>query len=183
VGPAFLHHEHLVTLYESDDALVARVAEFLAPAVRDGEMAVVVATAAHRAAFRAALAAEGADLERAEASGRFPQLDAAETLATFMVDGAPDPARFREKVGGLISRAAADGRHVRVYGEMVALLWDAGDVASAIALEDLWNALAVGHEFALLCAYPTSLFTAGGGEPEFTVMCGQHTAVVSTEAP
>jgi hypothetical protein len=164
VGPAFLHHEHLVTLYESDDALVARVAEFLAPAVRDGEMAVVVATAAHRAAFRAALAAEGADLERAEASGRFPQLDAAETLATFMVDGAP-------------------GRHVRVYGEMVALLWDAGDVASAIALEDLWNALAVGHEFALLCAYPTSLFTAGGGEPEFTVMCGQHTAVVSTEAP
>ena len=50
-------------------------------------------------------------------------------------------------------RAAATGRPVRAYGEMVALLWEHGDVLAAIELEELWNDLGRELDFSLLCAY------------------------------
>jgi len=49
--------------------------------------------------------------------------------------------------------AAWPGREVRAYGEMVALLWDAGDVLGAIELEKLWNELARDLNFSLWCAH------------------------------
>ena len=178
MGPDLLRHDHLVELYDSDADLAASVRAFLAPAVDGGDTALVVATAAHRAAFAAAFAAAGHDLGRAEAAGRYVALDAAEVLAGFMVDGMPDPARFRAVVGPRLAAEAAAGRRVRIYGEMVALLWAAGRVGAAVALEDLWNALAAGHEFALLCAYPSSVAAQRPVRAEFELMCAQHTRVV-----
>jgi hypothetical protein len=43
---------------------------------------------------------------------------------------------------------------VRVFGEMVSLLWDAGLIDAAVELEVLWNELGVQYPFSLLCAYP-----------------------------
>jgi hypothetical protein len=43
-----------------------------------------------------------------------------------------DTDAFDEVVGGLVREASASGRPVRAYGEMVAVLWAAGDVAAAI---------------------------------------------------
>ena len=43
-----------------------------------------------------------------------------------MVDGMPDAVRFRAVIGQLVSRAAENTRDVRIYGEMVTVLWDEG---------------------------------------------------------
>jgi anti-sigma regulatory factor (Ser/Thr protein kinase) len=51
---------------------------------------------------------------------------------------------------------------VRAFGEMVALLWGAGNVKAAMALESLWNDLAASRQFSLLCAYPTSALRVAG---------------------
>jgi hypothetical protein len=51
---------------------------------------------------------------------------------------------FRSVVGRLMSKAARSGRPVRAYGEMVALLWDAGHLDAAIDVELLWNELLAG---------------------------------------
>jgi hypothetical protein len=77
--------------------------------------------------FEAALADAGVDLEAAVGEGRYLAFDAAAVLTRFMVAGRPNASRFRETVGPLVDRAAEGGRRVRVYGEMVALLWDDGD--------------------------------------------------------
>ncbi len=175
-------HPHLVEFYETKEFLVETVSGFLGPALVDGDAAIVVATAAHRRAFEDALHEAGLDVGAAVASGRYLTVDAAGLLTTFMVDGAPDARRFRDEIGGVIERAAADGRRVRIYGEMVALLWDAGDVPSAIALEDLWNDLAATHAFALLCAYPMSAFESAESEAGFRRVCEQHTAVIPGES-
>ncbi|MDP8962147.1 MAG: hypothetical protein M3N32_11105 [Actinomycetota bacterium] len=44
---------------------------------------------------------------------------------------------------GLTERAAAVGRDVCIYGELVALLWEEGNILAGVALEDLWNQLTV----------------------------------------
>lgn len=174
-------HDHLVEFYESDAFLVGTVADFVVSALRGWDAVVVVATRQHRDAFAEAICAEGIDLDAAERDRRYQAIDAAELLSRFMVDGAPAPARFEEVIGSVIARASADGSHVAIYGEMVALLWAEGDVASTIALEDMWNELAAVHSFSLLCAYPLQAFE-DGARAAFRRICTQHRAVIPAES-
>lgn len=175
------HRGHVVEFYETDDFLVESVRDFIAAALRDGDAAVIVATDEHRRRFRRALAEAGVDLAGAEQEGRFVILDAAETFARFMVDDMPRLDLFNEVIGGLISTVTATGRAVRVYGEMVAVLWAEGNVNAAIALEDLWNRLAETHRFGLLCAYPMHAFDGADTTANFRKMCDQHDAVIPGE--
>lgn len=149
--------EHAVNFYDNDADLVAAVASFLGAGLTSGEPAVVVASRNHRALLDAALERLGHDPDGARRSGRLRTLDAQETLATFMRQGAPDPARFRSSIGGVIDAAAESGLlPVRVFGEMVALLWQQGSVSGAVTLEAMWNDLALDRDFTLLCAYPAT---------------------------
>src|SRR5215470_7992970 len=105
----------------------AGCATYIGGGLMAGEACVVVATPAHRAALEQRLTAEGVDLEAAQARGEYVALDAAATLARFLVDGAPNSKQFEAVIGPVIT-AAAQGeegqqRRVRVFGEMVALLW------------------------------------------------------------
>ena len=174
-------HGHLVEFCDNEEYLVGTVAGFAGPALIAGHAAVVVATADHRRAFEAALGRSGVDVTGAVASGRYLSFDAAELLESSMIDGAPDPLSFAETVGPVIERAGAGGRRVRIYGEMVALLWDAGDVVSAIALEDLWNDLAGERDFMLLCACPLRAFENSDSGTAFRRICDQHSTVIPSE--
>jgi hypothetical protein len=169
-------HEHLVEFYETEESLIAAVVEYLVPALLGGDAAVVVATPEHRAAFAAEIAAAGVDLGAATSDGRYQALDAAELLSRFMTGGAPDPIRFREVAADVLGQASQCDRQVRVYGEMVALLWAEGDVASTIALEDIWNELVDEQGFALFCAYPISGFDVRS-RSAFHRISGQHSTV------
>jgi PAS domain S-box-containing protein len=173
-------HSHLVQFYETDEFLVDTVSEFVGASLRDGDAAIVIATATHRRAFETALNASGIDL--AATVDRYLALDAAELLEKLIVNGAPDAASFRDTIGVLIEHASADGRQVRVFGEMVALLWSAGDLASTIALENLWNDREASHQLAKLCAYPLRAFDDEASTEAFERICAQHTTVIPTES-
>ena len=69
---------------------------------------------------------------------------------------------------------------MRIYGEMVAVLWDQGNVAAAIELERLWNELADSNPFSLFCAYPIRAFDLDAGAERFRKICAQHSAVIPT---
>ena len=116
----------------------------------------MIATEPHRRAFEAALEAHGVDVGRAKAEGTLLSLDAATTLSEFRGGGKIDHDAFHDVIGGVVRSAAACGRPVRAYGEMVALLWDAGDVLAAIELERLWNELGPELPFTLFCSYPAA---------------------------
>jgi anti-sigma regulatory factor (Ser/Thr protein kinase) len=66
---------------------------------------------------------------------------------------------------------------VRAFGEMVALLWAAGDVAGAIELEALWNDLAEVREFSLLCAYSMSALAGHDDLGSVGRVCELHSSV------
>lgn len=167
---------HLVEFYERDSDLAGWVRDHLEPALRDGQSAVVVATREHCDLFEAALVEAGVDVEAARRDGRYVDTDAEETLARFMVDGAPDPVRFRRVIGRLVADAARAGGAVRIYGEMVAVLWAEGNVSAAIALEDLWSELGRSRSFSLLCAYPVSAFDPTEHKGLFGRICSAHSA-------
>jgi signal transduction histidine kinase len=173
---------HSVQFYDSEDYLFAAVGKFLAAGIDAGDRMIVIASAHHNAGFLAALGVHRADA--AERSGQLRMLDARSTLARFMVDGTPDPTKFREVVGGVLAEARPQGHEtarVRVYGEMVDLLWRDGNASAAIRLEELWNEEAPRHSFELLCAYAMGSFYREGDQERFLQVCGTHTHVLPTE--
>lgn len=155
---------HAVQFYETDDYLIQTLAEYVAGAFAAGEAAIVVATQNHRDALDDRLAGRGVDIRRAREAGTYFTLDARELLARFTIDGSISPTRFADIVGALITQARGEGRarQVRVFGEMVALLWAEGDRNGALVLEELWNDLTRRLSFPLLCAYPASFFSTEG---------------------
>jgi anti-sigma regulatory factor (Ser/Thr protein kinase) len=170
--------EHVVHFYEHNGELIEAVGPYLSAAARTGEVAIVIATEAHRRAFEAELEVSGIDLAQAYARGELLLLDAAETMVAFMPDGEIDHDAFHEVVGGLVRNAADSGRAVRAYGEMVALLWDAGDVLAAIELERLWNDLARELPFTLFCAYPAASVLGGEHAAALHEVCHLHSSVL-----
>jgi anti-sigma regulatory factor (Ser/Thr protein kinase) len=179
IEPAATHAcEHVVQFYESDADLIARAGAYLSDGVRGGGVAIVVATEAHRAAFEAHLRDSGVDVAAALEDGTLVSLDAAGTLARFMRDGSVDRDGFFDVIGTVVRAAAATGRPVRAYGEMVALLWDAGDVLGAIDLETLWNELATAVGFSLYCAYRGESVAGHEHADALRRVCHLHSAVV-----
>jgi diguanylate cyclase (GGDEF)-like protein len=168
---------HVVTLYEDDAFLVDTVASFLEPALAGRGAAVVVATPDHCEALRRELGLLG--LGR-RSTDRLVLLDAAETLGAFMRGGRPQHDLFAATLRPVLVRAAGSGGPVRVFGEMVALLWAEGRREAALELEDLWNALGAELEFALLCAYPTRLL---GGPAALGEVCCRHDVTRRQDAP
>lgn len=173
--------DHAVQLYESDELLARSVASFLAAGLRAGDAAIVIATTQHHRALLDELAAAGVDAADPVRDGRLVTLDAASTLRRFMTPAGPDPERFAATIGAVLDRAAEEGRAVRAFGEMVAVLWEDGDVASAMELEQLWNDLAAERDFSLLCAYPRALFNDASAQLDFERMCARHTRVLPGE--
>lgn len=169
--------DHFVELYDDDASLIDSVRTFVAVGVSEGDAAIVVATPSHREAIEWELR-RSIDLEAARDQGVFQSLDAEETLALFMDGDAPDPARFERVLGDIIELASRGGtRKVRVFGEMVAVLWAQENVTAALALEDLWNRLAKSHRFRLFCGYPSHAFEEGDLTPLGSV-CNRHTHVI-----
>jgi MEDS: MEthanogen/methylotroph, DcmR Sensory domain len=152
--------EHAVQIYDDLDDLAASVGRFLTAGFEAGAPAVVIATAEHRQRLTDELAARGSDVRVLQQRGRLTIRDAEETLASFMGDELPAPERFAVVVGGLLDQVAArfPGQTTRVFGEMVDVLWAGGQPDAAIALEELWNGLAEGRSFALLCGYDLDIF-------------------------
>ncbi len=172
---------HVVKFYEHDSELVPTTARYLAAAIEADEVAVMIATEPHRRALESALEADGIDLRSATSRGTLVSLDAAATLSRFCAAGTIDHDAFHEVVGGVV-RAAAATRPVRAYGEMVALLWDAGDVLAAIELEKLWHELAGELAFTLLCSYPTTSVAAREHPDALVQICHLHSSVLGPTA-
>lgn len=152
--------DHLLELYEDDAALVDALEQFAASGLGAGDGVVVIAREEHLRALQFRLGTRDTFLEELQREQYLP-VDAEKLLGEFMDDGWPDSARFHAVVHDLLSRARGQGRNIRAFGEMVAVLWERGEEAAVVRLEQLWQRLCRSEGFVLLCAYPAAGFAAG----------------------
>ncbi len=174
--------EHFVQFYENDEFLVQSVAEFVGSSLRLGQNAIVIATSEHFTALHQQLQKQGLDFESLSREGHYFPLDAADTLAQFMVNGFPDENLFAQSVGALLERIARGGQKIVAFGEMVALLWAQGNWEGAIRLEQLWNIWGKKQSFSLFCAYPIGNFQRSEHGKFFEHICQEHSHVLPAES-
>jgi signal transduction histidine kinase len=154
---------HRVQFFETDEFLVGAIADFLAGGLTSGQPLVVIATG-----------------DRATRNGQLAMFDARATLDAFMQGAVPDVSRFKTVIGDAITGRATrqPSEPVRVYGEMVDLLWRDGNTEGALQLEDLWNDLANDFAFSLLCAYAMGNFYRATDAEHFREVCRRHSHVM-----
>jgi hypothetical protein len=172
--------QHIVQLYEDDRVVLDSLEGFVAGGLDAGEGVIIIATATHLTALADRLTGRGIDVSFARDRDQYLALDAEEILTKFMVEGWPDQELFEAVVIGLIARArGSQGRRVRAFGEMVAVMWAQGLNGATVHLEHLWHALCHQQGFSLFCAYPKSGFTQNA-EESIRQICDAHSRVLAS---
>jgi len=175
--------DHIVQLYQDEGFLSRAVCRFAAAALASGEGVILVPTLTHWNTFRPRLEAEGVDIEAAQARGQLTIVDADELLPQFMRDAMPEGPVFLGLAADVIARANGNGRYskVRWWGEMVNVLWERGDVAASMRLEDLFDQLAHEHDLAIFCSFLMDNF-AGDVHARMLPRLGQnHSHLIPVE--
>ena len=155
-------HGHFVYPYTNESQFSEAVCLFVRSGLRNGGSALLVMTDSHCGLIRTRLQDEGFDVADLEARSQLLCVTAASLLGTFMFDGIIDDYLCKITIGKLIekARAASSNGEVRVFGEMVDLIWVPNPKATQ-RLEELWNQVIKLHSVPLLCAY-----SLGGNRPD-----------------
>ncbi|MFL5529839.1 MAG: MEDS domain-containing protein [Gemmatimonadaceae bacterium] len=175
---------HDVQFYRTENYLGRAVVEFLGAGIRVGQPIIVIATAEHRRTFGERLEEIGLDPDKLFSGRLAVWLDARETLASFMEGALPNRDLFLATVGSVFERLLEKRYYlvVRAYGEMVDLLWKDGNIEGAIAVEQLWNELAIHYRYSLLCGYSLDNFLHEAGESKLRRVCGHHSRALPLES-
>jgi hypothetical protein len=176
---------HAVQVYADLDELAGSVAAYLSAGFEAGEPAVVVATRAHVGRFAEKLDAAGWDERKIQADRLLVLADADATLAQFMDGKLPSATAFEAVLGGLLDRVAErfPRERIRVFGEMVGLLAERGQIEAAVKLEQLWNELARRRSFSLLCGYRLDVFDRATQTGLLPDVCAEHSHVLPAGDP
>jgi len=145
--------DHIVQLYQDQNFLNRAVCRFAGAALANGEGIILVPTLTHWNAIRPRLEAEGVNVQAARERGQLTVVDADGLLPRFMRDAMPDSSVFLGLAGDVIGQTRGRYQKVRWWGEMVNVLWERGDVAASMNLEDLFDQLAKKHDIAIFCSF------------------------------
>jgi len=161
------HHE--IVFCSDDSALLESLADFIAPALKEDNPSIVLATEPHRSNLILRLRRRGVEIDSALLRGAFISADISEP---------PDRARILSAVRGLREACLKVGnKHPRiaVCGERAGHFWASGRTLAALQLEQLFSELAKIYEMDILCVYPSP---QGLQDDEgFKSICAEHTAV------
>jgi hypothetical protein len=141
--------EHVVAFYHSEGFVVEQVALFISEGLAANEHVIAIATATHWNAITARLDDSGIAYGRATSAGQLILIEADEALDAVTVDGNVGIERFRAMLAPLVKPSSK----TRVYGELVSLLAQRGDVDAAVAIERLGHELAHAQDVRVLCGY------------------------------
>jgi anti-sigma regulatory factor (Ser/Thr protein kinase) len=103
----------------------------------------------------------------------------AEQIADHIIGGEFSPANLADILP--LQTLARPGAPAHAYGEIVAVLWQAGHVTEALAVEAVWNELIDVHGFGLLCGYPADQISVDQSE-DCGRVCAQHSERRGTES-
>ena len=148
--------DHLAQFYSDKALLLPNVCMFLRPAFESGGGMMIVARPDTCTSLMDQLKAQGLNTADALASGQLLVLDAQTVLNSIMINEVPDHARFSQIVGEMMASMQERFPQVRVYGEVLDLLWQMDQRTEALKLARAWTGLGHKHKFSIFCGYQIS---------------------------
>lgn len=175
-------HPHRLFLFHSDNELAAGVGELLSQWLCSGETVLALFTSTHLHAIERHLRERGVDFDSAVSEGRFVTIEAQEAMDDLLRSGRVEPDEFAALSSGPVARIIESGRTCHVIGEVVGLLWAAGEVQAAMDLEDRWLSVCRDLGFTLDCTYPVPSIDAVEHDGCVDQLFRIHTEVIRPSA-
>lgn len=166
-------HSHIVYPCANETLIGEAVVTFASAGLRKGDAVILLTTQPRRELIEDRLAREFFDVKELQDTGQLAFIDAATMLSELVSEGTPDAAKFKAAVERVIDRAASGDRKVRIFGEMVSLLYSANQIPAAEKLEEFWNQLVASHSISLFCAYSLVL-QSQAQLPQSLMDCHSH---------
>jgi len=173
---------HELQVYPNDASFLEGFAKFIAGGLNAGNAVVVIATETHRQGLFQKLQSEGFDLGALVRSGSYTSIDVYESLALFMSNDQPDPARLGHAVGRFVNTASKEPagatRRVTACGECAPLLWTEGKLDAALRMEELWDEASHKYGLNTLCGYLSGTLEGEKGHKIFQKISSLHATPV-----
>ncbi len=170
--------EHIVEIYDESDAFLDSLEGFVVGGLERSDTVILILTRGHLYALEERIKKHGFDLPALQTEQRYIPLFASDVLEQLMFRGWPEEKLFMQTIAPLIERAKKNTGRVRVFGEMVAILWAEGQYGATVRMEHLWHDLCQSEGLIVFCAYPNSGFNENAGTTMKTI-CDSHTKVYS----
>jgi len=172
---------HVCQFESESDPLAESIALFAAGGLQRGDAVVLVAPPEQTDIVIALLERDKLDTDAALESGQLLMLSSRSLLAEVSSDGVPDLERLKGMLDAFLQRIPAEwSRGIRVYGEMVNVLWCGGYPELAVKLEDHWNELARSRPLSVFCGYTLDGLAESTYAGPFSEIGRTHTNVVPT---
>jgi len=178
-GKAQITRNHEVQFSPDDASLLSGFTRFIEAALMAGNPAIVVATESRRNSLFERLQARGLNVAAAIEQRSYIPLDVDDTLSTFMVNGLPDPVRFRKVADDLLVAAKGNRPRVAACGECAPTLWARGNADAAIRLEHLWDEVARTYDVDILCGYVLKSAQREQESSTYQRICAEHSVAHS----
>jgi len=149
--------QHDVGFYTDVDLLIDDYAGRARAALEERNTFVILTGRERRHQLRDKLMTDGLHVDDAIKKNRYFEVDAADILSRFIIDGRADRRQFWKVAMALVAPMAklarSAGSRVVVCGECAPTLLAEGHAAAAIQVEHLWDEFARMHGVDALCGY------------------------------
>lgn len=169
--------DHVVQIYENDKVFLDSLEGFIGSGLIAGDSIIIIATPEHLIAIKDRLRKQGFDMDGLSSRDQFIGIEVNDAITNFMINKWPDENLFFEFISTLLKRAQKNGRKIRAFGEIVAVLWQQGFNGATVQLEHLWNRLHKNDGFTLFCAYPKIGFTEDINT-SIEIICSAHNKII-----
>ena len=173
--------KHRVEVCPTDDSQVETVIRYLMEGFRNNEAMIVIAKPALRSAVMSQLVLLGLDPQAIKSQGQIRFFDADFLISRFTINGVLDEEFFQEYVGTHLEILRLGFGKVRIFGGMVALLWDQGKHSEAMQVEEFWCNLLQKHDAMLLCSYSLSHIEPSAYQESLDFICKCHNHLLPEE--
>lgn len=176
-------NRHIVQLYQDPNFYAEAISHFAAEGLVRGESIIMVATGPNWANISGRLLSKGFNLDDLFRRGQLVLLDAEQTLPRLLVGDMPDAKTFKSFAEATIEQARADRKFPRVrwWGEMVNLLYLAGNQSGSTRLDELFDEVGCEESIPILHSFLMDKYDPGIYDRAFGNVCLTHVQVIPAE--
>lgn len=164
---------HRMQLFDDSDSKADAVSAFIADHLKQDTPVVCFMTPPHRDAVLARLTSDRTPVDSLQNTGRLVFIDAATALERLMVAGLLDHQRFESMLRDNIPQ----NQPCAIYGELVDLLAERGELRQAQRLEQWWSGMTAQRPLTVFCGYASTHFGHPDSLSTLQAICRAHSHV------
>lgn len=161
---------HRMQLFDDSESKADAVSAFIAEHLAQDTPVICFMTPDHRDAVLARLANDEQPVELLQKTGRLAFFDASDALQGLMVDGHLN----RNKFESMLRDNIPQNQPCAIYGELVDLLAERGDLRQTQKLESWWSGMTAERPLTVFCGYASAHFGHPKSIPALLAICRAH---------